>query len=370
MRYRALSPGDCMPQAEFHCADGSRFQTSSLGGDYLLLYFVAPDMHGILTSLPGILRQAVAQRDPANARLVVVHPSAPCPLQPTDTPAARDAFDPGMTVFQKFGAAPLGATEHTGVHALAVLFDPMQRLIASKLIRSEQDGQSILSVLDAQPPLERFSGRRLHAPVLYLPRVFSPELCAALIQRYHAQHCELTGVMRVIGGITIGVRDPSFKRRRDCLIEDMALKRRIQLRIRSAVLPQLRKAFGFDATRMERYLVGCYSAHDAGHFAPHRDNTTPATAHRRFAISVNLNEDFDGGAVYFPEYGPEGIKAESGAAVVFGCGMLHAVGQVTRGARYAFLPFIYDEAAARIRHGTPDTQCPAHEKTAPHSGAV
>jgi hypothetical protein len=28
---------------------------------------------------------------------------------------------------------------------------------------------------------------------------------------------------------------------------------------------------------------------------------------------------------------------------------LHAVTQVTRGRRYAFLPFVYDEAAAKVR---------------------
>jgi hypothetical protein len=35
--------------------------------------------------------------------------------------------------------------------------------------------------------------------------------------------------------------------------------------------------------------------------------------------------------------------------VVFSCSLLHAVSRVTRGRRYAFLPFLYDDAAARIR---------------------
>jgi len=34
---------------------------------------------------------------------------------------------------------------------------------------------------------------------------------------------------------------------------------------------------------------------------------------------------------------------------VFSGGLLHAVSKVTRGRRYAFLPFLYDEAAAKIR---------------------
>jgi hypothetical protein len=35
--------------------------------------------------------------------------------------------------------------------------------------------------------------------------------------------------------------------------------------------------------------------------------------------------------------------------VVFSCSLLHAVSRVTRGRRYAFLPFLYDDAAARLR---------------------
>ena len=100
---------------------------------------------------------------------------------------------------------------------------------------------------------------------------------------------------------------------------------------------------------MERYIVGCYTAEDGGHFRPHRDNVTKGTAHRRFAVTINLNDDFDGGELCFPEYGPRSFKPPVGGAVVFGCALLHAVTQVTRGRRYAFLPFLYDDAAAKIR---------------------
>ena len=39
----------------------------------------------------------------------------------------------------------------------------------------------------------------------------------------------------------------------------------------------------------------------------------------------------------------------AGAAVVFSCSLLHAVSTVTDGRRYAFLPFLYDDAAAKVR---------------------
>jgi predicted 2-oxoglutarate/Fe(II)-dependent dioxygenase YbiX len=100
---------------------------------------------------------------------------------------------------------------------------------------------------------------------------------------------------------------------------------------------------------MERYIVACYSAEDRGHFRAHRDNTTKGTAHRRFAVTINLNDEFEGGELSFPEYGPRSFKPPAGGAVVFSCSLLHAASEVTGGTRYAFLPFLYDEAAAKIR---------------------
>ena len=35
--------------------------------------------------------------------------------------------------------------------------------------------------------------------------------------------------------------------------------------------------------------------------------------------------------------------------MVFSCSLLHQVSKVTRGVRYAFLPFLYDDAAANLR---------------------
>ena len=72
------------------------------------------------------------------------------------------------------------------------------------------------------------------------------------------------------------------------------------------------------------------------------------TAHRRFAVSVNLNEDYEGGEISFPEYGPRRYRPAAGAALVFSCSLLHGVSPVTRGRRYVFLPFLHDQAAERI----------------------
>jgi predicted 2-oxoglutarate/Fe(II)-dependent dioxygenase YbiX len=106
----------------------------------------------------------------------------------------------------------------------------------------------------------------------------------------------------------------------------------------------------FNATRIERHVVACYDAADGGHFRAHRDNTTLGTAHRRFAVTLNLNaEEFEGGELWFPEFGRRKYKAPTGGAVVFSCSLLHEATTVTRGRLFAFLPFLYDDAAPRVR---------------------
>lgn len=187
------------------------------------------------------------------------------------------------------------------------------------------------------------------APVLLAPNIFEPDLCRALISLYEKHGGEESGFMRDEGGKTVLRLDDFHKQRRDCLVEDESLKQAIGSSVRRRLTPAIRHAFQFTATRMERYIVACYEA-GAGHFRPHRDNTTLGTAHRRFAVTINLNsEDYDGGDLRFPEFGPRTYRAPTGGAIVFSCSLLHEATPVTRGRRFAFLPFLYDEQGARLR---------------------
>ena len=48
-------------------------------------------------------------------------------------------------------------------------------------------------------------------------------------------------------------------------------------------------------------------------------------------------------------------RPPTGGAVVFSCSLLHEATPVTKGLRYATLPFLYDEAAAEIREANKHT---------------
>ena len=156
--------------------------------------------------------------------------------------------------------------------------------------------------------------------------------------------------MRDVGGETVAVHDYGHKRRRDREIADEPLRKACMVRIHDRLVPEIFKAFQFKATRIERYIVACYEAETRGHFRAHRDNTTRGTAHRRFAVSLVLNTgEFEGGNLRFPEFGRQTYCPPAGGAVAFSCSLLHEATPVSEGKRYVFLPFLYDEAAAKIR---------------------
>jgi hypothetical protein len=127
------------------------------------------------------------------------------------------------------------------------------------------------------------------------------------------------------------------------------LKSHLRTLLSNRISPWLMKAFHYRATRIERYLVGCYDAKTLDHFSAHRDNTTKATRHRQFAVSVFLNDDYEGGELVFPEFGHHAIKGKTGSACVFSGSLMHMVRRVTVGKRYVFIPFLFDEAANTVR---------------------
>lgn len=209
--------------------------------------------------------------------------------------------------------------------------------------------EQVVATLDQLPPLPTGTAS-VQAPILVVPRIFEPELCRALIDYYNRLGGEESGFMREIQGQTVLVSDSSFKRRRDQTIEDEDLRNAAMYRIHDRLVPEIHKAFQFHVTRIERHIVACYDSTTGGFFRRHRDNTTKGTAHRRFAVSLNLNTgEYEGGMLHFPEFGQQTYNAPAGGAVVFSCSLLHEATPVTRGRRYAYLPFLYDAAAAEIR---------------------
>ena len=353
--YAALDVGDPAPWFRQRSAGNPSYVFDTVAGRYVVLCFFATASDAAGQAAVALMRDHRDLFDDEHACCFGVS------CDPGDERDARIREHlPGLRVFWDFdgtigrlyGSVPTQAPAG-GPYAARrfwMVLDPTLRVMALFPITGRRaDGTSLFDYLRELPPPERFAGFEIPAPILILPHVFEPDLCQKLIAQYEAAGGEESGVMKEIDGKTVPVQDHQTKRRRDHVIEDQPTINLIQRRIRRRVVPEIEKIFHFKATRMERYIVGCYAAEDGAHFRPHRDNTTKGTAHRRFAVSINLNADFEGGTVSFPEYGRRGYKAPPGGAIIFPCALLHAVAKVTAGRRYAFLPFLYDDAAAQIR---------------------
>ena len=60
---------------------------------------------------------------------------------------------------------------------------------------------------------------------------------------------------------------------------------------------------------------------------------------RKFSLSLNLNDDFTGGALRFPEYGERVYSPPKGGGVIFSCSLLHEAMPVESGRRFGLLLF-------------------------------
>ena len=253
---------------------------------------------------------------------------------------------PGIRFFLDFErviATLYRAARPDGFTAQWLLLDPTLRVLATFPLAESEQALAMLRSELAAPAADSW------APVLVVPNVLSPETCAELIGGYEADGGEPSGFMRDVDGKTVVVVDDRHKQRRDWMIGDEQLRARLAAQVRRHLTIPVQRAFQFMPTRIERYIVACYDA-GAGHFRPHRDNTTKGTAHRKFAVTLNLNAgDYDGGDLRFPEFGTRTYRAPTGGAIVFSCSLLHEATPVTRGKRFAFLPFLYDEEGARVR---------------------
>ncbi len=352
VKFKALLAGDPAPRFSQRSTSSEDYTFDTAAGRYLVLCFFISSRYPAFQEAAQLVQENRALFDDKNFAFFGIS------IDPQDEsrevavqslPGIRYIWDFDHRVSQMYGSLPVNFGPQTNIaNPTWVVIDPTLRIL-----RVERFGNGasdrVFDYLKGLPPPERFAGMELQAPILVLPNVFEPELCNELISLYDANGGTESGFMREVNGKTVPIMDGSHKKRRDYLISDPEVRRQTQSRVHRRIRPEIARIYSFEATRMERYLVGCYTAEDGGHFRPHRDNTTKGTAHRRFAVSINLNEDFDGGEVSFPEYSPRTFKSPPGGAIIFPCAILHAVSQVTSGRRYAFLPFLYDEAAARLR---------------------
>ncbi len=333
------------------------FRFDQVAGRTSVLVFLGssllPGSREVLADLSGRHRAAFDDDGGASCFVVTTDPDdARLGRLAHDLPGIRVVWDLDGQVSRRYGV-------HGPADRHSLVLDQRLRVVATIPLDARVGGgddptghvDRVAAAVRSVPAFDPPQQARPQAPALVIPGVFSPALCRELIERYDRQGGRASGFMREVDGLTVEVHDGASKRRRDVeLPEGDELRRRCLGRLRDVVAPEVARSFQFGITRVERYLVACYDGQEQGFFRRHRDNTTRGTAHRRFACTINLNTgDYDGGELVFPEFGHQRFVAPAGGAVIFSCSLLHEARPVTAGRRFAFLPFLYDEAGAEVR---------------------
>ena len=172
------------------------------------------------------------------------------------------------------------------------------------------------------------------APVLIVPRVLDQATCKELIALWQKENHE--------GGFSTGqvnTYDPDKKKTLEHVIKDPKLVRRLNITLARKISPELGKVFNFRQNfQFDIPVVMSYQPDRADFFGLHRDDLRPQNK-RIFAMSLNLNDAFEGGELIFPEYSPHGFKMDAGSAAIFACGLLHEAKPVTSGQRFVLTNF-------------------------------
>ena len=174
-------------------------------------------------------------------------------------------------------------------------------------------------------------------PYLLIDDVFSPELLEKILKYYdnnsnrHTSHYTPT-------------------KNRLHIHPDRELEIEIDNKLSRSVFPEIRKIFYFDVHYRESYKICCYDAETGGRFHPHRDTPAPYQ-HRRYAMSLFLNDDYEGGEFELPEYNFK-IKPKANSALIFPGISSHKVNQVTKGTRRVIITFYCSEIEGKTKNNS------------------
>jgi predicted 2-oxoglutarate/Fe(II)-dependent dioxygenase YbiX/peroxiredoxin len=247
---------------------------------------------------------------------------------------ADKKFLPALLAQGGVGFGPAG-----GLRMRVIVLDPNQRIAATFDSRALP---AAAEAMDAVAAAVRADGGRDQvvltpmAPVLVLPRVFEPEFCAQVIRLWEKGDHKDSGVSSRYGNVNVS----HLKQTEDYTVVEPMMQKAISDRLAYRIGPELTKVFAFDRQfTFDSHVVLSYSAEGRHFFGAHRDNGAPTTADRAFALSLNLNDDFDGGELVFPEYAGIRVSPPAGGAAVFSCSILHQVLPVTRGRRFVLTTF-------------------------------
>jgi predicted 2-oxoglutarate/Fe(II)-dependent dioxygenase YbiX len=176
---------------------------------------------------------------------------------------------------------------------------------------------------------------RIPPPVLLVPDVILPAQAQRLIHYFEEHEAD-------------AFRNSGTYKSRSHLHPSKALELELDNKLCKSLLPEIGKVFYSQISHRETYKICCYDASEKGAFGKHRDTIDPHL-HRRYALTLVLNDDYEGGGIRFPEYSDDIVPVPKYAAVIFPGSLYHQVREIGRGRRYVLVSFLFTEAEARVK---------------------
>lgn len=340
----SLRPGDRLPDFALPGLDGKlrKFVWSFNGPPVLLL--IVDDL-GSLDE--GQFKTLAAACRAASVALVVLAGNAVAPAAAL-WPKLRDQADEaplllcdpeGKFLPALLSQSGIGLGTAIRLRMRVIVLDPNQRIAATVDTRALPTAAEQIEAIAAGVRADGGADvvlRTAMAPALVLPRVLEPDVCAQLIRLWGKGDHKDSGVSSRYGNVNVS----HLKQTEDYTIVEPMILKSVSDRLAYRIGPELAKVFAYDREfTFDSLVVLSYSAEGRHFFGAHRDNGAPTTADRSFAVSLNLNDDFEGGELAFPEYAGVRVCPPLGAAAVFSCSLLHVALPVTRGRRFVLTTF-------------------------------
>lgn len=333
-----FAPGDRVPNFRLPDQDGMRrsFYHELKGKPIILL--ACRDPEGPVAA--GLLR-AAARLEPA-LRAEGIQVFVLSATEIARNKQVCDALGLEFPIFMDRAGASLGALLAPGVEARSYLLDANQRILTI----AEDTGEAALEGLlkNAKAQMAAIGAALVlqrPAPVLILPEVLDPNFCRQLIDLWRAEHHE--GAVSTGGGNTYKL---DGKRTLEHVVDKPELRKRISMTLARRIGPELSRVFNYSAPFIfDSHVVMSYQPQRADFFGLHRDDLREEMP-RRFAMSLNLNDEFEGGELIFPEYSDHRYKMPAGAGAIFSVSLLHAAVPVTQGQRWVLTSFFCDPPKA------------------------
>jgi len=340
-------PGALATPFESRDEDGRRISLADdhLSGQYMLLAFLSDPESEETAALLRSLADLEDQFSAAGATAIAISASSDAARNKQLKRASGFpwpiACDPSGALFASYGL-------HKGHDRAAqlVLVSPYRQIRTWFTLQKDASAtlKTIMDLLKNTQAAEEMRWSPPHAPVLMVPNVLSAEECGALVKSVETDTPFLVRQPQpgeVAGNYKIPVYEHNRQDRVDLIIKDQNTLAILDERIFGRVAPMIKKAFAFDVTRRENLHIARYVGERGGLAMGHRDNTEPPGAHRRFALSMSLNDDYEGGEIAFNEFSPRGYRVPAGTAMVFSSSLLHEVRETTSGVRYNLISHLF-----------------------------